>query len=28
VVTAPLVAAFLFAQKAFIEGVTQSGLKG
>jgi len=28
VVTAPLVLFFLFAQKAFIEGVTTSGLKG
>jgi multiple sugar transport system permease protein len=26
-VTAPLVLAFLFAQRAFIEGVTMSGIK-
>jgi multiple sugar transport system permease protein len=27
-VTAPLVLAFLFAQRRFIEGITMTGLKG
>ena len=27
-VTAPLVVAFLFAQRRFIEGITMTGLKG
>jgi multiple sugar transport system permease protein len=28
IVTAPLVLAFLFAQRRFIEGITMTGLKG
>jgi multiple sugar transport system permease protein len=28
IITLPLVAAFLFAQKRFVEGITMTGLKG
>jgi multiple sugar transport system permease protein len=28
IITIPLVAAFLFAQKRFVEGITMTGLKG